>query len=108
MDHSIKASFIIKGSKLLPCRENHYNFHLDQSKFQIIKGTVYCSQDTPCADAVVEVIQIDGNKHTRKLLGYAITDENGRYLISLEAIPGMTYELSVYAPLITNKKEGLS
>lgn len=108
MDHSIKASFIIKGSKLLPCRENHFNFHLDKSRFQIIKGTVYRFNDTHCAHAVVEVTQIDGKNHTRKLLGYTITDENGRYLLSLEAIPGFKYELSVYAPLITTKKEGLS
>ena len=108
MDFNKKASFTIRGSRLLPCRENHFNFHLGQMNYQIIKGTVYCLNQRPCGRAVVQITQVDMVNHTATLLGYTITDEAGRYVFSLEAQPDMKYELSVFAPLITNKKEDIS
>lgn len=95
-------SFLISGSKLLPWRENHYNFKLCKKHHQIIKGTIYNQNQTPCAGATVIVTQIDEEKQERMLLGFAVTDEAGYYLFSLEAIPKMKYELTVFAPIIHN------
>jgi uncharacterized protein YegP (UPF0339 family) len=95
-------SFLISGSKLLPWRENHYNFKLCRKNHQIIKGTIYNQDQTPCAGATVLVTQIDNEKQERMLLGFVVTDKAGHYLFSLEANPKMKYELTVYAPIIHN------
>jgi hypothetical protein len=104
MDCHKNTSFTIRGSRLLPCRENHFNFHLGRINFQIIKGIVYCLNQTPSAGAVVLITQVDMVNHTSTVLGYSITDEAGRYVFSLEAQPDMKYEISVFAPLVTFKK----
>ena len=98
------SSFTIRGSRLLPCSENHFDFHLGRINFQIIKGTVYCLDQTPSAGAAVQITQINMVNCTSAVLGYAITDEAGHYVFSLEARPDMKYEISVFAPLITEKK----
>ncbi|WP_097003862.1 carboxypeptidase regulatory-like domain-containing protein [Lacrimispora amygdalina] len=103
-----KASFTIKGSRLLPCRENHFNFHLNQVHFQIIQGTVYCLNQTPCAGAAIQVTQVDMVNHSTSLLGYTITDESGHYVLSLEAHPDKRYELTVFTPLITDSRGDLT
>ncbi|GLB24083.1 hypothetical protein LXJ15735_03240 [Lacrimispora xylanolytica] len=108
MDGPRRNTFMIRGSKLLPWRENHYNFHLSRDHHQIIKGTVYSEEGTPCAGASIMLTQIDEANQERLVLGYAVTDEAGQYLFSLEAKPQMKYELTVYAPLITNQKEDSS
>jgi hypothetical protein len=107
MDYNKKTSFTIRGSRLLPCRENHFNFHLGRINFQIIKGTVYCLNQTPSAGTAVQITQVDMVNHTSTILGYAITDEAGHYVFSLEAQPDMKYEISVFAPLVTYKKEDI-
>jgi hypothetical protein len=108
MDGSRINTFFISGSKLMPCRENHYNFHLCKRHYQIIKGTVYSQNQTPCAGATVQLTQINEKSYEKVRLGYAVTDESGHYLFSLEAKPQMKYELSVFAPLILYKKEDFS
>lgn len=108
MDSSKRNTFFIRGSNLLPCRENHYSFRLSRHHYQLIKGTVYSQDQTPCAGAAVQLTQIDEIHEERLVIGYAVTDETGHYLFSLRAEPQMKYELSVYAPLITSKKEGLT
>ncbi len=95
-----KASFMISGAKLHSCRENHFNIQLERQNFQIINGTVYNQNQEPCPGAAVQVIQINCKDHTRNLLGYVLTDENGHYLFPIEAKPYMKYELAVYAPLL--------
>nr|WP_314459069.1 hypothetical protein [uncultured Clostridium sp.] len=107
MNCNKKASFTIKGSSLLPCSKKHVNFHLSRMNFQIIKGTVYHPDHTPCSEAVVQITQVDMATHAATPLGYAMTDKAGRYVISLEAQRDMKYELSVFAPLITDKKEDM-
>lgn len=105
MNCNKKASFTIRGSKLLPCSKKHFNFHLGRMNYQIIKGTVYRPDHTPCSGAVVQITQVDMVTHEATPLGYIITDKAGRYVFSLKAQPDMKYELSVFAPLITGKKE---
>lgn len=107
MNCNKKASFTIRGSSLQPCSKNHFNFHLGRMNFQIIKGTVYRLDHTPCSGAAVQITQVDMATYAATPLGYAITDEAGRYVISLKAQPDMKYELSVFAPLITYKKEDI-
>ncbi len=107
MDCHIHSSFTVRGSRLLPCRENHFDFHLGRINFQIIKGTVYCLNQTPSAGAAVQITQFDMVNHTSTVLGYTITDEAGRYVFSLEARPDMKYEISVFAPLIAEGKGGI-
>lgn len=102
MDVSRNNSFIISSSKLLPWRENHYNFQLSRKHHHIIKGTIYTQNQTPCAGATVLVTQIDDEKQERISLGFAVTDEAGCYLFSLETNPKMKYELTVFAPIISN------
>lgn len=96
-----KSSFVINGARLQTCRENHFNFRLKSQKFQIIRGTVYNQNQEPCPGAAVQVVKINCRDHSRTLLGYALTDENGRYLFSVEAKPYMKYELAVFAPLLS-------
>lgn len=105
MNCNKKASFTISGSKLLPCSKKHFNFHLGPMNYQIIKGTVYRPDHTPCSGAAVQITQVDMATHETTTLGYVITDKAGRYVFSLKALPDMKYELSVFAPLITGKKE---
>lgn len=102
MNCNKNASFTIEGSSLLPCSKKHFNFHLSRMNFQIIKGTVYRVDHTPCCGAVVQITQVDMATHAATPLGYAITDKAGRYVFSLQAQPDMKYELSVFAPLITD------
>lgn len=99
MNCSKKASFIINGNNLLYCNENHINITLKRQNFQIINGTVYNQKQEPCIGAAVQVVQISCYDHTRKLLGYTLTDESGHYLFSIDAKPCMKYELTIYAPL---------
>ncbi len=105
MNCNKKASFTIRGSKLLPCSKKHINFHLGPMNYQIIKGTVYRPDHTPCSKAVVQITQVDMVTHEITPLGYVITDKAGRYVFSLKALPDMKYELSIFAPLITGKEE---
>lgn len=100
MNGSKKASFVIKGSKLNFCKENHFPIQLDRQKFQIVKGTVYNQNQEPCEGAVVQVIQINCKDKTKNLLGYVLTGENGEYLFAIEAKPCMKYELTIFAPLV--------
>ncbi|MFT4005821.1 MAG: hypothetical protein QM683_09360 [Lacrimispora sp.] len=102
-----KSSFVISGARLQSSKDNHFNIRLKGRCFQIIRGTVYNQNQEPCAGAAVQVIEINGEDHSRIPLGYAFTDENGYYLFSIEAKPSMKYELAVYAPLHPYKKEEL-
>lgn len=94
-----KSSFIINGNNLRYCSENHVNIHLKRQNFQIIKGTVYNQKQEPSIGAAVQVVEISCKNHSRHLLGYTLTDENGHYLFSLVAKPCMKYELAIYDPL---------
>lgn len=105
MDYVNKNSFCVNGNRLNPLKENHFNFHLSRRDFQIIKGTVYSPAKIPCSHTVLQVSEIDCDTQKKRLLGYTLTDEAGNYLISMEAKPYKNYEITIFTPLISNKKE---
>ncbi|MBA4687450.1 hypothetical protein [Candidatus Galacturonibacter soehngenii] len=72
---------------------------LECKEFQIVKGTVYQSNNVPCIGAVVQVIQRNLKDNRIETIGYVITGEDGGYLFSINAKPYMLYELIVYEPL---------
>lgn len=93
------TSLFIRGAKLRCHRENRVQIQLDCNEFQIIKGTVYKSNNSPCKGAVVQVIQRNCINNLVEVIGYVFTGEDGEYLFSLRAKPYMLYELNVYEPL---------
>lgn len=93
------TSFFIRGDKLRCQRENRVQMKLECKEFQIIKGTVYQSNNEPCKGAVVQVIQRNCRNNLVEVIGYVFTGEDGEYLFSIKAKPYMLYELIVYEPL---------
>lgn len=99
MKYQNSTSIMIKGAKT---REDvHYNFNilLNNKKVQIIKGTVFNQKQEPSKGAAIQVTQISNINNRRSILGYSYTDENGKYLFTIRALPRMRYEIAVYAPL---------
>jgi len=90
---------MIKGSELSP--NIYYDLHiiLNNKKHQIIRGTVYNQKKKPSAGAIIQVTQISNRNDSRSILGYSYTDEDGKYVFAIEALPYMKYEIAVYAPL---------
>ncbi len=93
------TSFFIRGAKLRCHRENRVQMQLECNEFQIMKGTVYQSNNEPCIGAVVQVIQRNCKNNRIEIIGYVLTGEDGAYLFSIKAKPYMLYELIVYEPL---------
>lgn len=99
MHYFTRTSFLIEESELRYNRNNHINIRLGTRRFQVIKGTVYNQENSPCSKVVVRIVQINSHNQAHELLGYVVTDEHGDYLFVLEANPCMTYELTVFASL---------
>ncbi|WP_271810104.1 hypothetical protein [Clostridium beijerinckii] len=97
---------ILINTNNLDSRVNHkLNIIMTPRKRVIIKGFAYNAKMQPISGAAVEVIEVDYKENIRKVLGYTYTDNEGEYVLSIEALPEMFYEIVVYSPLNIKIKE---
>jgi len=96
-----KTSIVINANNLKCKTKYNLNIILMSKKRTIIRGTVYNSKKQPSIGAVIEIVQIDFKRNTREILGYSYTNNKGKYLISIEVLPDMFYEIAIYSPLNT-------
>lgn len=94
-----KNSILINTSNLNSRASHKINIIMVPRKRVIIKGVAYNVRKQPIAGAAVEVIEVDYKENIRKILGYSYTDNEGEYVLSIEALPEMFYEIVVYSPL---------
>lgn len=92
-------SILLSESMLSTCMPNHLTIRLPKRNVQIIRGFVYTALQRPCEGAVVEVTQISEDECSRTVLGFALTDNNGEYVIAIKTKFEAIYELEVYLPL---------
>lgn len=90
---------VVNSESLKEDKNNIINITLDTNKYSIIEGTVFSVDGIPCHGATIEVNEINKYNNKKKLLGYVITDKNGEYQFSIQAICHMNYEVKVYSPL---------
>lgn len=101
-----KAAFVKCGGKTiyintdkLNCgTQYNLNIILNLNK-RIIRGTVCNKIKRPSVGAAIEVIRINRKTNIKKIIGYAYTDNKGKYLFCIENLPNVVYELSIYSPL---------
>jgi hypothetical protein len=53
----------------------------------------------PSIGAAIEVIRVNYSSNARETIGYAYTDNKGKYLFSLEILSNIFYEMNIYSPL---------
>ncbi|WP_333860856.1 hypothetical protein [Clostridium sp.] len=94
-----KNPIIINSNNLNPCRKYNLNLILKEHERVIIKGTVYNLNKMPSIGAAIEVIRVNYSSNARETIGYAYTDNKGKYLFSLEILSNIFYEMNIYSPL---------
>lgn len=96
---------IVGGRKLNVCKNNIVDIVVESHKSSIIKGNVYNINGKPCANAIVEIDEINTCNNEVKVLGYSVTNDKGEYQISINPIYYMDYEIKVYPPLKISREE---
>lgn len=93
-----KKTIYINADKLKCGTQYNLNIILKLNK-RIIKGTVCNKNRMPSVGAAIEVVAINRKTNSKSIVGYAYTDDKGKYLFCIENLPNVIYELSIYSPL---------
>jgi len=80
------------------------NIILRRTHDVLITGTVLSAEYEPIKDAVIVIIQISCRDQTsKKKLGYAVTNQKGKFAIVVEKWDDMNYRLDIYEPMMIDK-----
>lgn len=85
------------------CKIIQKNIILQRINEVLITGTVLNRQCEPLREAIIAVVRINYSEHIpkEKTLGYIMTNQNGKFAITIKKQDNINYRLDVYEPMMS-------